>query len=233
MTAAMIGGNRPDSFVAAMYQRTRTLHLEAERSGVLADILRGAASREGYVLLLRNLFAAYQQLEKGLAQHVRMPALARLGAYRLDRAGAIASDLSALCGPDWQQHVPLLPEGQSYADRLRTAAEADGSLLIAHAYTRYLGDLSGGQIVQRILANSIGLRPNQLSHYDFSNFADPASLKAAYRAALEYAGARVADPVAVIEESAVAFQHNIALSVAVKARITTQTFVTEQTSAAD
>jgi heme oxygenase len=35
------------------------------------------------------------------------------------------------------------------------AAEGDGTRLIAHAYTRYLGDLSGGQILQRLLARSL------------------------------------------------------------------------------
>ena len=66
--------------------------------------------------------------------------------------------------------------------------------LIAHAYTRYLGDLSGGQIVQRLLAKSLGLRPEQLSMYDFSGFPDPAALKTEYRHALEQAGAAGADP---------------------------------------
>lgn len=217
MTAVTTNRPRQDGVVAALHQRTRALHLEAERSGIIADILRGEAERDSYVLLLRNLHAAYRQLEQGLIHHQHTPALDRLSAYRFDRAGAIAADLDALCGPAWRHEVPLLPAGQHYVDRLAQATRGDGSLLIAHAYTRYLGDLSGGQIVQRLLVKSLGLRPDQLSMYEFRGHGDPAALKTAYRAALEQAGALAADPAAVIEEGAVAFSHNIALSIAVKA----------------
>ena len=53
------------------------------------------------------------------------------------------------------------------------AFAADAPRLIAHAYVRYLGDLSGGRIVGRILARSPGLGPEALSFYDFPGIADP------------------------------------------------------------
>ena len=79
--------------------------------------------------------------------------------YRLDRAPAIESDLVALCGAHWSHDIPLLAAGDLYARRIAKAAEGDGTRLIAHAYTRYLGDLSGGQILQRLLARSLELQP--------------------------------------------------------------------------
>jgi heme oxygenase len=209
---------RPErtGIVAALYVRTRGLHLEAEQSGIIADILRGDASRTGYILLLRNLHAAYNAMEQGLARHHDTPGLDRVSAYRFDRAGAIAADLDALCGGDWTSAIPLLPAGEKYAEAIAQAAEGDGSRLIAHAYTRYLGDLSGGQIVERLLAKSMQFRPDQLSMYDFTGFPDSEALKSEYRHALEHAGAIVLDPERVVEEGATAFTLNIALSVAVK-----------------
>lgn len=213
--------NQPErtGVVASLYHRTRALHLEAERSGIIADILRGGASRDGYVLLLRNLHAAYAALESGLARHHRTPGLDRLSAYRFDRAGAIAADLDALCGRDWATLLPLLPAGAHYADTVAQASEGDGSRLIAHAYTRYLGDLSGGQIVRKLLATSLRLAPDQLSMYDFAGGTDPETLKNAYRDAIHDAGDHAADPDRVVEEGAAAFTLNIALSVAVKAHV--------------
>jgi heme oxygenase len=223
MTTATATKPERTGIVASLYVRTRGLHLEAEQSGIIADILRGDASRDGYVLLLRNLHPAYTALEQGLARHVRTPGVDRLSAYRFDRAGAIAADLDALCGADWATAIPLLPAGENYTGVIARAADGDGSALIAHAYTRYLGDLSGGQIVQKLLAKSMQLRPEQLSMYEFSGFPDPAALKNEYRHALEYAGTLAVDPARVIEEGATAFSLNIALSVAVKAEVAKQT----------
>jgi len=204
------------SVVTALYVRTRTLHLEAERSGIIAEILRGTANRDGYALLLRNLHPVYREIEHGIARHRDNPILAPLAAQPLARTPAIESDLAALGGADWETRLQLLPSGAAYAERIRQAAGGDGSLLIAHAYTRYLGDLNGGLIVRRLLEKTLGLGDRELSHYDFSAIADPAELKGRYRQALEQAGAAVPDPGAVIEEGAAAFTCNIALSVAVQ-----------------
>jgi heme oxygenase (biliverdin-producing, ferredoxin) len=207
------------SIVTALYLRTRALHVEAERSGIIRDLLRGEATRDGYLLLLRNLLPAYQALEQGLARHRDSPALGRLADYRLDRAPALEGDLVALCGAHWSQGIPLLAAGDIYARRIAGAAEGDGTRLIAHAYTRYLGDLSGGQILQRLLTRSLDLQPSELSFYDFAQFPDLDALKTDYREAIDGAGALVGDPQAVIEEGAIAFSLNIDLSCAVKAML--------------
>ncbi len=97
--------------VTALYLRTKTLHVEAERTGIIRDLLRGEATREGYVLLLRNLLPAYQALEQGLERHRGSPSLGKLADYGLDRASAIEADLVALCGAHWSRGIPLLAAG--------------------------------------------------------------------------------------------------------------------------
>ena len=201
--------------VTALYLGTKILHTEAERSGIIRELLRGQAGRDGYVSYLRNLLPAYEQLEQGLARHRDTAALAELAAYRLDRAPAIKADLAALCGDGWTE-IPLLPAGAAYGDRIAETAAGDGARLIAHAYARYLGDLSGGQILRRLLAKSPGLLPEQLTFYDFPRFPDLAALKSGYRDALARAGALASHSQDIVDEGAVAFTHNIALSWAVQ-----------------
>ncbi|MET0721398.1 MAG: biliverdin-producing heme oxygenase [Tardiphaga sp.] len=215
MTTAIADTAAPTSVVNALYIGTKTLHTEAERSGIIRDLLRGEASREGYILLQRNLLPAYRALEAGLERHRDTPGLAALAAYRLDRAPALEADLVALCGGDFAA-VPLLLAGEAYAQRIDQAAEGDGGRLIAHAYTRYLGDLSGGQILKRLLAKRPGLQPDELSFYDFPAHADLAALKTDYRAALDQAGTLSDDPQAIIDEGLLAFSLNIDLSWAVQ-----------------
>jgi heme oxygenase len=213
---AVTAGDGAVNVVTALYLRTKALHLEAERTGFIADMLRGAASRDGYTLLLRNLHPAYREIEDGFARHRDSAILGPLARYRLARTPAIEADLVVLNGPDWADDVPLLPEAQDYARIIAQAADGDGSRLIAHAYTRYLGDLNGGLIVRRLLEKSVGLSARELTHYDFSAIAEPAALKTDYREALERAGAAAADPAAIVAEGVVAFECNIALSMAVQ-----------------
>jgi heme oxygenase (biliverdin-producing, ferredoxin) len=215
-TARTPDTSAPVGIVTALYLRTKSLHVEAERTGIIRDLLRGDASHEGYILLLRNLLPAYQAMERGLERHRGSPALGALADYRLDRATALESDLMTLCGDRWKERIPLLAAGQIYANRIEMAAEGDGTRLIAHAYTRYLGDLSGGQILQRLLTRSLDLTPAALSFYDFARFSDLDALKSNYRKALDHAGGFAADPQTVIEEGAIAFSLNIDLSCSIR-----------------
>jgi len=217
MTAATAGNSSTPSVVTALYFRTRALHAEAERTGIIRSLLRGEASRAGYILLLRNLLPAYRAMEHALERHSGSPGIQLLSRYRLARAHAIESDLAALCGARWIEDVPLLAAGEVYAERVAHSADGDGTRLIAHAYTRYLGDLSGGRILQRLLARSLELRPSELTFYDFPHFSDLDVLKADYRKALDEAGALASDPQAVVEEGVIAFSMNIDLSCAVEA----------------
>lgn len=219
ITAGTADNSSPPGVVTALYFRTKALHAEAERTGIIRSLLRGEASRTGYILLLRNLLPAYRAMEHGLQRHSGSPGIELLSRYRLARAHAIESDLAALCGERWIDDVPLLAAGDVYAERVAHAADGDGTRLIAHAYTRYLGDLSGGQILQRLLARTLKLRTSELTFYDFPQFSDLDVLKADYRRALDEAGALAPDPQVVVEEGAIAFSMNIDLSCAVEAAV--------------
>ncbi|ABE40960.1 Heme oxygenase (decyclizing) [Rhodopseudomonas palustris BisB5] len=219
---AIFADNDAPSIVTALYVRTKALHLEAEKTGFINEMLHGRASRHGYALLLRNLHPPYREIEGGLERHRNSAILAPMARYRLARTQAIEADLIALCGPNWADQLPLLPEGEAYARTIARSADGDGSRLIAHAYTRYLGDLNGGQIVRRLLEKSLGLGPRELTHYDFSAIAEPTALKTDYRRAIEAAGAAAPDPSAIIAEGAVAFECNIALSVAVQLHLASE-----------
>jgi heme oxygenase len=208
------GGRR---LTEALRARTRELHCQAERSGIVQDLLAGRAGRAGYALLLRNLLPAYQALEEGLDRHRR----GRVGALvpaGLHRAGALAADLEAIAGGNWKEALPLLPAGAGYARRVRAAADGDdGWRLLGHAYVRYLGDLSGGQILSRLLARSLGLGPEALAFHAFPAIADPRAFKADWREAVDRAGAGPGEAATVIEEARAAFRLNIELSRAVQA----------------
>jgi len=117
--------------------------------------------------------------------------------------------------------LPLLPAALAYAAAISAASAGAGHRLIAHAYARYLGDLSGGQILKRLLARSLDLPAAALSFYEFPAIADLAAFKESYRAAIEQAGDVLDDFDGVVEEGALAFELNIELSVALQAAAAT------------
>ncbi|NJO37504.1 MAG: biliverdin-producing heme oxygenase [Rhizobiales bacterium] len=194
---------------------TQALHAEAERSGYVQEILKRRASRGGYALFLRNLLPAYQAMEQALARHARDPVLEHFVWPPLFRSESMGADLEALAGARWIQILPLLPEGQAYADRIEKIGTAKPARLIGHAYVRYIGDLSGGQIVQRILSAAPGLAPAMLGFYDFPGIADAGAYKEGFRRSLDQVGEGGGDVDDIVDEAKLAFRLNIGLSTAV------------------
>ncbi len=208
---------REVSMADRMRDRTRGLHAEAEATGIVREIISGRIDRPRYVLFMRNLLPVYQQLELGLARKQGQPGIDELYRPELWRSSALAADLRTLGGPDFETAVPLLPAGQRYADRVCVAGGGDGRLLIAHAYTRYLGDLAGGRVLARRLA-AAGLDAGDgggLSFYAFPQRAQPGAFARTYREALDRAAAVLGSTADIVEEAALAFQLNIDLSLAV------------------
>jgi heme oxygenase len=202
-------------FAARLRDGTKAVHREAERSGFIAELIHGRATRDGYALFLRNMVPVYATLETAIDAHRHETLVAAFAMPGLRRLPHLVGDLEAIAGADWACAFPLLPEAEAYARAIETAAAADGARLAAHAYARYLGDLSGGQILRTLLARTLQLDPDMLAFYEFSEIDDPQVPKAAMRLALDALPPRSAGADALIAEAVAAFRHNIDLSLAV------------------
>lgn len=202
-------------FAAMVRERTKLAHRAAERAGFIADLLHGRATTAGYALFLRNLHPAYAALEPALAACADHPVAGAFADPRLRRLEALAADLHATAGAEWEA-LPLLPEAAAYAAAI-TVVSQQPDRLAGHAYARYLGDLSGGQILKPLLTRMLGLGPAALGFYDFPAFADLAVPKRSLRAALDAVSVESDLAEALCDEAVVAFGHNIAVSEAVQA----------------
>lgn len=207
---------RPASLLEALRERTKQLHALAERTGIVAEILHRRADIVGYKLLLQNLLPVYRAMEQSLAERSTSAIVSLIVRPELNRASAIENDLRVVEEFYRIGDLPLLPQATHYAEVIREASEGTGMRLIAHAYARYLGDLSGGQILKKLLQRSLDLPPEALSFYEFPEIADIAAFKASYRSAIERAGDELGDFDVIVEEGARAFELNIELSVALQ-----------------
>jgi heme oxygenase len=147
----------------------------------MADLLGRRIGRSGYCALLRNLHAIYEALEAALTRSPHASGLSDEAMEALRREAAIAADLTWLHGPHWRSELALVPAVLSYVRRLQGA----DARLAAHAYVRYLGDLYGGQMLKRLIAQSLGLEPEEAAaatnFYEFGDQATVNGLRASLR----------------------------------------------------
>lgn len=81
---------------------------------------------------------------------------------------------------------------------------------MAHAYTRYLGDLSGGQVLGKITQKSLGLSSKEgLSFFHFPGVSSPNRFKQLYRSRMNSIELTEKEKAAVLEEAVQAFELNI------------------------
>jgi heme oxygenase len=202
--------------VAALRSTTRELHVAAEKSGILRELLVGRGSVYGYAMLIRNLLPAYAAMESILRRSASTPGFGPIADPGVYRQAAIESDLCAIAGSGWRTDLPLLPVGERYAHRVRSVRHDERLLWLGHVYTRYLGDLNGGRILRRVLSESLRLGEEALHFYQFPRIGDVRRFQARYREALDI----VAPPevvTSICREAGLAFRYNIALSEAIAA----------------
>lgn len=170
---------------ARLKAHTQAVHRRAERSGIIHAILTGTVSRAAYTRYLRNLHPVYVQLEARLQQHRISGLSAALSDPGLFRANKLRHDLEQIAGEHWSDSLPHQAGSRSYAARVANATDTQ---LVAHAYVRYLGDLNGGQVLQKILARTLGFEANELSFYRFPELTNLNQAISEFRQALDTFG---------------------------------------------
>lgn len=167
---------------------TQQSHTLAENTAYMKCFLKGIVEREPFRQLLANLYFVYHTLETALRQHQDHLLLGQIYFPALNRTEKLGQDLAFYYGEDWQSQIRPTPSGQVYVARLQELAANDPVLLIAHCYTRYLGDLSGGQSLKNIVRSALELPEGQgTAMYEFDQLPSPGErrdFKVAYRDAL-------------------------------------------------
>jgi len=97
----------------------------------------------------------------------------------LTRLPALAADLRFL-----GDSPPVLPATEAYCDRLLEVAFDRPAAFVAHHYTRYLGDLSGGQYLGPAIARAYGLDGDGHRFFVFPGVHPPA-FRTRYRELLD------------------------------------------------
>lgn len=195
---------------ARVRELTQADHHEAETSTFITDLMGGHRSARDYALLLSQYEHIYHQLEDSVAlARVTSPGpVADLFDPALERAPFIRQDLANLMPAAGLDEAPAeLPSTRAYVRRI-AEVEHDHARLAAHHYLRYLGDLSGGQAIGKMVSRHYGLNPDQLAMYRFEGIEKPKVYKDGYRLKLDSLGLMPEQEDAFIEEASRGFQFN-------------------------
>uniref|UniRef100_A0A3Q0R345 heme oxygenase (biliverdin-producing) n=1 Tax=Amphilophus citrinellus TaxID=61819 RepID=A0A3Q0R345_AMPCI len=190
---------------------TKESHVRAENTELMLSFQRGKVTLPQYKLLLCSLYEIYQALEEALDRNSNHPNVAPIYfPAELARLRSIEKDLEYFYGQDWREKIVVPAATKRYCHRLRQIGKENPEFLLAHAYTRYLGDLSGGQVLGRIAQKSMGLKNGDgLSFFAFPGVSSPNLFKQLYRSRMNSVELTEEERNGVLEEAVRAFEFNI------------------------
>lgn len=197
------------SLAHALKQGTAQAHQAAEDVHFVHNFIQGKIDRDLYAKLILGLYFIYDKLEHELDVHAPTHFDKLHFPNQLSRKSALEEDVDFWHGPsilsslsafsnnnknstaqNTNNHSYISPATQDYLERMDHVAKNDPLLLLSHAYTRYLGDLSGGKILARVARRAMNLDKSGdgLQFYTFASVKNEKQFKDMYRTKLNELG---------------------------------------------
>ena len=165
---------------------TQQAHTNSENIGFMKCFIKGVVDKNCFMQLLSNFYFVYSELEAAIEKHKQHPVISLIYFPELNRQSSLKQDMLFYYGNQWQETIKPSPATQAYIARIQQISTHEPALLLAHSYTRYLGDLSGGQMLQKIAQSALKLSGYAgTSFYNFEQIPDKQAFKEKYRQALD------------------------------------------------
>lgn len=200
-------------FSTVIRTATQAQHTAAEESTFMGDLLGGRLGVAAYARYTEQLWFVYQALEAAVDRLAADPVAGPFVRPELRRVAALERDLEHLRGPGWRETAEPLAATTAYAARIEAVADGWPAGYVAHHYTRYLGDLSGGQVIRGIAERTWGFdrKGDGVRFYVFDAIGNPAEFKRGYREALDALPVDELEGARMVEECRRAFTLNTAM----------------------
>ena len=164
---------RSEGLALALDDGTRKSHSMAENTAFVAGFFRGMSSKNSFAKLTASLYFIYEAMEAAFEDKESYKAVKQMDFASLRRKEALEADLEYYYGSSWRSTLRPSPATERYVDRINELRDSGSYLLVAHQYTRYLGDLFGGQMMAGMATRSLGLEEGKgISFYDFPDIKD-------------------------------------------------------------
>ena len=193
---------------------TKKSHSAAENTKFVAAFLRGVVDEESYRKLIKDFYFVYSAIEEEFTRLNDDPILMCINFPELWRIEFLKEDLRYYYGSNWNTIIRPSEACIRYVERIHEVADSNEPyLLVGHHYTRYLGDLSGGQILKNIAEKALDLpKDTGLAFYEFPDIFSSAmkkQFKKTYRKALDDLPLDESQKNSIIAEANYAFRLNM------------------------
>ncbi len=186
------------------------IHSMADSSTVAQDMQEAKTTTEDMKKITAGLYYIYNTMEDAIEKHKDDIYVSKIYRKELSRKQSIKEDLEFYFGPDWIGQIYPTVAIQLYVSRIEYVAKTNPMLLIAHAYVRYMGDLSGGQMIKEMIKQALNLTNGKGTRfYEFDGIEDIMAFKKDYRASLDTLELTQEQADAIIGEANLAFLYNV------------------------
>nr|YP_010330416.1 heme oxygenase [Rhodella violacea]UNJ18132.1 heme oxygenase [Rhodella violacea] len=191
-------------------QGTTKAHSMAENVSFVKSFLGGVVDKQAYRQLIANFYFVYSAIEDEMKRHQESQIIKPIYFEELNRKSSLEEDLQFYYGLEWQDKIFPSPATKVYINRIHEISNTSPELLIAHCYTRYLGDLSGGQILKKITQSAMNLSGGEgTAFYEFKDIKDEKNFKQNYRLALDSIHLSDSAIKSIVSEANIAFKLNM------------------------
>ncbi|WP_192497155.1 biliverdin-producing heme oxygenase [Gulosibacter chungangensis] len=197
----------PSTLSERLRDLTSQSHESAENSQFIKLLLDGSLDINAWYHLLEQYRYIYSALEETAGKMRDNDPCLKLLSVELNRFDSIERDLVALSGRITVEPVGMLASTRAYVERILDTAN-DAPRYIAHHYTRYLGDLSGGQIMHVWINRHYGLSEEESAFFRFEGIEKPVPFKRHYRESLDNLPFSEAEQQRLIDEANASFEAN-------------------------
>ena len=195
----------PAGFSTLLRERTATDHGDAEHSTVMTALVEGTLDQALFGELLAQHLLVYRALEAAGEALADDPVVRPFLVPGLERTAILEDDVRTVLGDAAVEDIVARPGTAAYVARLEEVADWPGGF-IAHHYTRYMGDLSGGQFIGRVVARTYTDLP--IGFYTFAEIDSPKAFKYRYRELLDAAPWSSEEQERIISEVHTAYELN-------------------------
>ncbi|NWJ05800.1 HMOX2 oxygenase, partial [Crypturellus undulatus] len=202
----------PTDLSELLKEGTKESHDRATNTQFVKDFLKGQIKEELFKLATVALYFTYSALEEETDRNKDNPVFAPLYfPLELYRREALVKDMEYFYGKDWKEKIQCSEATKHYVDRIHHVGQHEPELLVAHTYTRYMGDLSGGQVLKKVAQRTLKLPSTEegVQFYMFENISNARQFKQLYRARMNALDLDKITKERIVEEANRVFELNM------------------------
>jgi len=172
MEAKEIENPRSEGLALLLDEGTRKSHSVAENSAFVTGFFKGMSNLDSFGSLVTSLYYVYEAMEEAF-ENTSDIGVCTLDKPELRRMNSLKADMDYFYSDRNQKIQSPSPATKAYVDRIKEVAKSEPYLLIAHQYSRYLGDLFGGQMMGGMATRTLNLEQGKgISFYSFEGVPD-------------------------------------------------------------